>query len=62
MTTPAQLKANKKHLEKLDDIKVRVPKGSKEKIIAYVKAIEPNMSLNAYIVGLIENDMQKREK
>ncbi|MCI8624661.1 MAG: Arc family DNA-binding protein [Provencibacterium sp.] len=55
MATPAQLAANKRHLEKLDDIKLRVPKGQREKIKAYAE--EKGFSLNSYLIHLIEQDM-----
>ena len=61
MATPAQLKANKKHLEKLDDIKVRVQKGDKDKITAFAKG-NGHKSLNAYIVYLIDKDMKAENK
>lgn len=61
MASEAKLRGNKKHLEKLDDIKVRVPKGQREIITAYVKALDPKLSVNAYIGGLIEVDMQKQK-
>lgn len=58
MASEAKLKGNKKYLEKLDDIKIRVPKGKRDIISAYSqkKGIK---SLNAYIVGLIDDDMRK---
>jgi hypothetical protein len=58
VASEAKLKGNKKYLEKQDDIKIRVPKGKRDIISAYVqkKGIK---SLNAYIVGLIDEDMRK---
>ena len=41
-----------------DEIKLRVPKGDKERIAQ--TAAERGMSLNKYIISLIEND--KKEK
>lgn len=55
--TEAQYKANKKHLEKLEDIKIRVPKGKRE--IYKQQAERQEMSLNAYIISLIEKDMEQ---
>lgn len=53
-TSEAQLRANAKHLANLDDIKVRVPKGKKDEYKAQAEA--HGMSLNAYIVKLLEAD------
>ena len=55
----SEKKAIKKHLETLDDIKVRVPKGKREIIKAHAES--KGMSLNAYIVWLIDKDMEKGE-
>lgn len=57
MTSPAQLKANAKHHEKLEDIKIRVPKGKREEYKAQAEA--KGMSLNAYIIKLLEQDKQQ---
>lgn len=57
MTTQAQLKANAKYHEKLEDIKVRVPKGEREKYKQYAESI--GKSLNALIIELLEEDMKK---
>lgn len=57
-TTPAHLAGNKRYLQnKVDDIKIRVPKGEKEKIRQYAAA--RGKSLNAFIVGLIRSEMEK---
>lgn len=53
--TDAQKKATNKYFEKLDEFKVRVPKGQKELIQA--RAQSKGLSLNAYIISLIEKDM-----
>ena len=52
--TEAQAKATKEYLKKLDDIKIRVPKGKREE---YRKlAIEKGYSsLNQFIIDAIEN-------
>lgn len=55
MATKAQLEANKRHLAKLDQYTLRLPGGMKDKIKAHAQ--DKGMSLNAYIVGLIEADM-----
>jgi len=57
MATQAQLKAAKKYIkEKTDEIKVRVPKGTKLKIEAFAK--ELGKSMNSYISNLIFDDMK----
>ena len=53
-TSEAQLKANAKHLASLDEFKVRVPKGKKAEYKAQAEA--HGLSLNAYIVKLLEQD------
>lgn len=60
MATKAHLEGNKRYLEKLDHITIRVQGGTKEKIKA--RAQQEGMSLNAYIVGLIEKDMGKKKR
>lgn len=55
MATQAKLEGNKRYLEKLDDIKLRVPKGQREHIKAYAES--KGFSLNAYLIHLIESDM-----
>lgn len=61
MASEAKLRGNKKHLEKLDDIKVRVPKGQRDVITAFAKD-NGHKSLNAYIVYLIDKDMKAENK
>ncbi len=52
--------AIKKYLaEKTDDIRVRVPKGKKDEYKSHAQS--KGMSLNAYIIGLIEADMKKEQ-
>ena len=55
MATKAHLEGNKRYLEKLDHYTIRLPGGTKEKIMRHAK--ENGKSLNAYIIGLIEADM-----
>ena len=55
MATKAHLEGNKRYLEKLDHITIRVQGGTKEKIKA--RAQQEGMSLNAYINALIQADM-----
>ena len=59
MATKAQLKGNKRYQAKLDRGVFYVPKGDLEKIKA--RAQQKGMSLNAYIVDLIEKDMKTEE-
>ncbi len=59
MATQAQLKANARYHEKLEDIKVRVPKGEREKYKQYAESV--GKSLNALIIELLEADMNKSE-
>lgn len=52
MTSKAQIEATKKYLEKLDEIKIRVPSGKKEE---YKKLAEAEgKSLNQFIIDKIE--------
>lgn len=54
----AQQRATAKYMkETLDDIKIRVKKGQREKIKAFAE--KQGKSLNSYITGLIEEDMGK---
>lgn len=59
MATKAHLAGNKRYLEKLDHITIRVQGGTKEKIKAHAQ--QKGMSLNAYIVDLIERDMDVKK-
>lgn len=54
----AQKKATAKYMKnKLDDIKVRVPKGKREVYKAHAES--KGKSLNALIIELLEKDMQE---
>lgn len=56
----AQKKATAKYMKnKLDDIKVRVPKGKREVYKAHAE--RKGKSLNALIIELLEKDMQEEE-
>lgn len=59
MLTEAQKKANNKYFEKFDDIKVRVPAGKKAEYKAQAEA--HGISLNAYIIKLLEADKQEQD-
>lgn len=54
MATEAHLRGNSKYLAKLDEIRIRVPKGKKQEY--KTQAEKRGMSLNAYIVNLLEQD------
>lgn len=59
-TSESMLKAiNKYQSEKVDEFKVRVPKGQKITIQEFAKS--QGKSLNAYIVELIKEDMEKQQ-
>ena len=61
MPTQAQREANKRLPAKLERVSFWVPKdGTKERITAFAKA--QGISVNAYILGLIEKDMQEAER
>lgn len=61
MLTEAQKKANQKYCAKAyDQIKLLVPKGKREEIKAAAAA--KGLSLNAYIIGLVETDIKKEEQ
>ncbi len=53
----AQVKADKKYLQKLDDIKVRVPAGKREEIAGY--AASRGESMNAFIIRAINETMER---
>lgn len=55
MPTDAHRERNKRHRQSLDQIVVTVPKGARSKIKAH--ADNQGMSMNGYIVSLIETDM-----
>lgn len=58
--TSAQLRASKKyHEEKLEEIKFRVPKGNKERILAHAQ--EMGESTNAFIYRAV-NETIERDK
>lgn len=57
MANESSRKAVAKYHQKLDDIKVRVPKGEREKYKQYAESV--GKSLNALIIELLEADMNK---
>ena len=56
-TSEAQLRSNAKHLANLDEFKIGVPKGKKAEYKE--QAEERGLSLNAYVVKLLEADRQQ---
>jgi hypothetical protein len=56
MATEAKLEANRRYLNKTEEVRGRVKKGSLEKIRTHAEQ-NGHKSLNAYIVGLIRKDM-----
>lgn len=57
MISESEKKAIAKYHAKLDEIKVRVPKGQREKYKEYAKS--KGKSLNVLIIELIEKDMKQ---
>ena len=57
MTNEASRKAVAKYHAKLDEIKVRVPKGQRERYKQYAES--QGKSLNALIIELLERDMKQ---
>lgn len=55
--TEAEKKAVAKYHAKLDEIKIRVPKGEREKYKKHAEA--KGISLNALIIKLLEKDMEQ---
>ena len=55
--TEAQAKAIKRHQSKLDNITLRVPKGERDKY--KLQAAAAGMSLNAYIIKLMDDDRER---
>lgn len=52
--------ANKRHLEKLDEIKIRPPKGTKERWRAAADAA--GVSMQAYIIAAVEATVELQEQ
>jgi predicted HicB family RNase H-like nuclease len=60
-TSDAQLRANAKYLrEKVDDIKIRVPKGEKDMLKLHARNM--GESLNAFIVRAINETLERDKK
>lgn len=60
MATDAGRKAIAKYHAKLDEIKVRVPKGNKDRYKTHAES--KGKSLNALIVELLENDIKENSQ
>lgn len=58
MATRAQIEASKRYLAKQDDIRIRVPRGDKDKI--RTAAQEAGESLNAYIYNAVKRRMERQ--
>ena len=56
----AQKKASIKYLEKLDEIRIRMPKGKKDDIKAAASTY--GESMNQYIVSAIDQRMERDEQ
>ena len=60
MVSKAQQKAVNKYVKQnYDRVNVTMPKGKKDEYKAYAQS--KGMSLNAYIIGLIEADIKKEQ-
>lgn len=54
-TPQKKLETNEKYLKQFDEIKVRVPKGCKDKI----QDLAGEQGVNAFIIGLINEKLEK---
>jgi len=57
MATRAHLEGNKRYLDKLDDIRVRVPKGKKAEIKAHAES--KGESLNGFVSRAINETIKQ---
>ena len=57
MATKAHLEGNKKYLQTLDEIKVRVPKGRKAELQAHAE--EQGESINGFIVRAVDETIER---
>ena len=57
MATKAHLEGNKKYLQTLDEIKVRVPKGRKAELQAHAE--KQGESLNGFIVRAVDETIER---
>lgn len=56
----AQRKAAAKYLEKLDEIRIRMPKGRKDEIKAHAES--QGQSVNSFIIAAIDEKMERDRK
>ncbi len=56
----AQRKAAAKYLEKLDEIRIRMPKGRKDEIKAHAET--QGQSVNSFIIAAIDEKMERDRK
>ena len=56
----AQRKAAAKYLEKLDEIRIRMPKGRKDEIKAHAET--QGQSVNSFIIAAIDEKMERNRK
>ncbi len=57
MATKAHIEGNKRYLEKLDEIKIRVPKGRKAEIQAHAE--QQGESVNTFIKRAVDNQINR---
>ena len=57
--TPAKKEVNERYLNQLEDIKIRVTKGYRQKIREY--ADSQGLSLNQLVIALINEDAKKNK-
>ena len=53
-----QLEYNKKYLSKFDDVKIRIPKGDRDRWRN--EAEKRGKSLNQFVIDSVENEIKKR--
>ena len=56
----AQRKAAAKYLEKLDEMRIRMPKGRKDEIKAHAET--QGQSVNSFIIAAIDENMERDRK
>ena len=56
----AQRKAAAKYLEKLDEMRIRMPKGRKDEIKAHAET--QGQSVNSFIIAAIDEKMERDRK
>lgn len=60
-TSQVKLDSNREYLEKMDDIKIRVPKGFRQLITDYSKNVR-GMALNQLVIALLNEDIKAHGK